>query len=70
MADTYDGQQINAILTLVERMTQNGDCQLSLLAHSLVIACKSTKVDRDTMMEEIDRLWDRDDPLVPLHQTS
>lgn len=70
MAETYNGDQINAVLTLVERMTQNGDVQLSILGHALVIACKSTKVDRARAMDEIDRLWDRDDPLVPLHQTS
>lgn len=69
MADTYSGGDINEVLTLVERITKNGDCQLSILAHALVIACKSTKVDRETALEEIERLWDRDDPLVPLTQT-
>ena len=66
----YDGLDINTVLTTVERITKNGDAQLSILAHSLVIACKSTKVERETMMEEINKLWDRDDPLVPLMQTS
>jgi hypothetical protein len=70
VAETYNGDQINTVLTVVERMTKNGDMQLSILAHALVIACKSTKVDRDTAMEEINKLWDRPDPLIPLAQTN
>lgn len=70
MAETYGGDEINTVLTVVERMTGNGDAQLSILAHALVIACKSTKVDRETALAEIGKLWDRDDPLVPLRQTN
>jgi hypothetical protein len=67
--ETYNGDQINTVLTIVERMTKNGDVQLSILAHALVLACKSTKVDRKTAIEEIGKLWDRDDPLLPLSQS-
>ena len=68
MPETYNGDNINTVLTVVERMTKNGDMQLSIMAHALVIACKSTNVERDVMLDEINKLWDRDDPLVPLTQ--
>ena len=68
--ETYSGTEINTVLTTVEGMTGDGDVQLSILAHALVIACKSTHVDRETALAEIGKLWDRDDPLVPLRQTN
>ena len=64
----YDGRAINAVLTLVVGMSADGDVQLSILAYALVVACKSTQVERETALVEIGRLWDRDHPLVPLRQ--
>lgn len=66
MAEPYTGTDVNTVLAVVDRITKDGDTQLSIMAHALVISCKSTQVARNVAMAEINKLWDRPDLLVPL----
>lgn len=63
---SYDGAHVNQVLRTVQALSADGDVQLSLLVHALVVACKSTKVERATVFEQIDKLWEHPGALIPL----
>lgn len=63
----YDGASINQVLRTVKAIAGgDGDVELSLLAHALVVASISTDVDRATVHEQIDKIWDHPGTLIPL----
>lgn len=66
MPASYTGAEVNQVLRMVKAMSTDGDEQLSILTHALVIACKSTEVDHDMLCEKIDELWNRPGTLIPL----
>lgn len=68
MAGMVTGEQINTVLHTVKAMTADGDCQLTILALSLIAACRSCGVARETMMDEIEKAFDEPMKLVPSAQ--
>lgn len=54
---SYDGASVNQILRTVKALGGgNGDVELSLLTHALVVASLSTEVDRAIVHAQIDKL--------------
>lgn len=66
MAAIVEGWQINDTLRTVRALHADGDAQLTILARSLVIACKSTQVDKETMLAQLAAAYDEPTNLVPL----
>ena len=66
MTPTYSGADVNAVLTAVRNRTLNGDAQLSILAHALVVAAKSCGVAEETLLAQVRMFWAKPDRLVPL----
>lgn len=67
MMGSYDGSSINQVLRTVRALARgDGDVELALLAHALVVACISTEVSRETLNANIDRLWAHPGSLIPL----
>lgn len=66
MSKEFQGGDINAVLRLVKSLTEDGDCQLSILTMALVVACRSCKVHKDDALEIIAETFDDEFKLVPL----
>lgn len=64
----YDGSQVNEVLRLVKSLSPDGDVQLAILAHAFVTACRSCRVDRETVIERLEDLFYYPTPLVALSQ--
>jgi len=60
------GEWINDVLRLVQSKTTIGDEQLTLLAVTLVVACRSCKVERDTLFPILDQMFESGIKLEPL----
>lgn len=62
----FQGGDINAVLRLVKSLTDDGDCQLSILTMALVVACRSCEVSKEDAMEIIAECFNDERKLVPL----
>lgn len=57
---------MNAVLRLVKSLTDDGDCQLSILTVALATACRSCGLSKDDAMPVISEAFDDQRKLVPL----
>jgi hypothetical protein len=64
------GTDINAILAVVKSCSDNGDVQLSTLAHALAVACKSCGIDRANAIAHFSHAYDAPHKLVPYGQAT
>lgn len=63
----FQGGDINAVLRLVKSITEDGDCQLSILTMALVVACRSCEVPKADALKIIADTFDTEATLVPLY---
>lgn len=66
MADDFRGGDVNAVLRLVKSLTDDGDCQLSILTVALVTACRSCGVEKQAAIPIIREAFDDQRNLVLL----
>lgn len=62
----FQGGDINAVLRLVRSLTDDGDCQLSILTMAMVVACRSCEVEKADALQIISDCFDDERELVPL----
>lgn len=62
----FSGADVNAVLRLVTSISANGDCQLSILATALAVACRSCGVPKERAAEQLVESFDRAPTLVSL----
>lgn len=65
-AKEIGGGDVNAVLRLVKSLTDDGDCQLSILTVALVTACRSCEVEKSDALSIIAEAFDDQRKLVPL----
>lgn len=63
----FRGGDINAVLRLVKSLTEDGDCQLSILTMALIVACRSCEVSKDDALAIIAETFNDESKLVPLY---
>jgi hypothetical protein len=66
MSKEFQGGDINAVIRLVKSLSDDGDCQLSILTMALVTACRSCGVPKDKALEVVAETFDLEYQLVPL----
>jgi hypothetical protein len=66
MSGHFTGGDINAVLRTTKALSSEGDVQLSILLYSLVTACKSCGVSKETLMDELWKAFDDERRLVQL----
>lgn len=62
----YHGGDVNAVLRLVRSLTDDGDCQLSILTVALVTACRSCSIEKHQAISVIREAFDDEQKLFPL----
>ena len=60
------GNDINAVVSLIRSLTDDGDVQLSLAVYVLVVGCRSCGVDPEDVVEEFRRCVKEDIKLIPV----
>lgn len=55
---SYTQADLAKVIRLVAEMSPDLECQLSILAHALVLGCKSTDVPKHGMIREFEKLWE------------
>ena len=63
----FRGGDVNAVLRLVGSLSDDGDCQLSILTEALVVACHSCEVSKDDAIVIIAECFDKERRLVALN---
>lgn len=63
---TITGKQINDVLRLVARMSDDGDVHMSVLVFALVAASKACDVPKDKLYEILELAFEREIEIVPL----
>ena len=70
MADeTVTTAQINDVLRFVDRLTKDGEHQLTILTWSLVVACHSCGVVKEVALPFIESVFDEPVRLSALYQS-
>lgn len=62
----FGGGDVNAVLRLVKSLTDDGDCQLSILTVALVTACRSCDIEKSQALSVIGEAFDDQRSLVLL----
>ncbi len=62
----FRGGDVNAILRLVGSLSDDGDCQLSILTMALAVACRSCGAPRERALEVLSECFDSPPALVAL----
>lgn len=62
----FKGGDVNAVLRLVGNLSDDGDCQLTILTMALAIACRSCEVPKETALEILAECFDSEYELVAL----
>lgn len=66
MSEQFSGGDVNAILRLVGRLSDDGDVQLTILTMALSVACRSCGAPKERALEVLRECFDSDPALTLL----